>query len=89
MVSRAWLAPPTRLTRLAAAARRVCQLAGKNAAADAKDRRTPTPEIEWNGEMIGDLRRRSSAIRNYGATFGHCSSTLVRCLMVNRIRGRW
>jgi hypothetical protein len=28
--------------------------------AEAKDRRTPTPEIEWNGEMIGDLRRRSS-----------------------------
>ena len=28
--------------------------------ADAKDRRRPTIEIEWNGEMIGDLRRRSS-----------------------------
>ena len=28
--------------------------------ADAKERRRPTSEIEWNGEMIGDLRRRSS-----------------------------
>jgi hypothetical protein len=28
--------------------------------ADARDRRRPTPEIEWNGAMIGDLRRRSS-----------------------------
>ena len=28
--------------------------------ADARDRRRPTSEIEWNGEMIGDLRRRSS-----------------------------
>jgi hypothetical protein len=28
--------------------------------ADARDRRRPTDEIEWNGEMIGDLRRRSS-----------------------------
>ena len=28
--------------------------------ADARDRRRSTPEIEWNGEMIGDLRRRSS-----------------------------
>ena len=28
--------------------------------AEAKDRRRPTPEIEWNGEMVGDLRRRSS-----------------------------
>jgi hypothetical protein len=27
--------------------------------ADARERRQPTPEIEWNGEMIGDLRRRS------------------------------
>src|SRR5262249_43216562 len=24
--------------------------------ADAKERRRPTSEIEWNGEMIGDLR---------------------------------
>ena len=28
--------------------------------ADAKARRRPTNEIEWNGEMIGELRRRSS-----------------------------
>jgi len=28
--------------------------------ADAKERRRPTSEIEWNGEMIGDLGRRSS-----------------------------
>ena len=28
--------------------------------AEAKDRRRPTLEIEWNGEMVGDLRRRSS-----------------------------
>jgi hypothetical protein len=28
--------------------------------ADAKDRRRLTPEIEWNGEVIGELRRRSS-----------------------------
>jgi len=28
--------------------------------AEARDWRRPTPEIEWNGEMIGDLRRRSS-----------------------------
>jgi hypothetical protein len=28
--------------------------------AEAKERRRPTAEIEWNGEMIGDLRRRSS-----------------------------
>jgi len=28
--------------------------------AEARDSRRPTPEIEWNGEMIGDLRRRSS-----------------------------
>jgi hypothetical protein len=27
--------------------------------ADARERRQPTREIEWNGEMIGDLRRRS------------------------------
>jgi hypothetical protein len=27
---------------------------------DARDRRRPTPEREWNGGMIGDLRRRSS-----------------------------
>ena len=27
--------------------------------ADARDRRRPAPEIEWNGEMIGELRRRS------------------------------
>ena len=24
-----------------------------------RDRRRPTSEIEWNGEMIGDLKRRS------------------------------
>jgi hypothetical protein len=28
--------------------------------ADDKGLRRPTSEIEWNGEMIGDLRRRSS-----------------------------
>jgi hypothetical protein len=28
--------------------------------AEIRERRRPTPEIEWNGEMIGDLRRRSS-----------------------------
>ena len=28
--------------------------------ADARDQRRPAPEIEWNGEMIGELRRRSS-----------------------------
>jgi hypothetical protein len=28
--------------------------------ADARARRGPTHEIEWNGAMIGDLRRRSS-----------------------------
>jgi hypothetical protein len=28
--------------------------------ADARDRQRPAREIEWNGEMIGDLRRRSS-----------------------------
>jgi hypothetical protein len=28
--------------------------------ADAKNHRPPTPEIERNGAMIGDLRRRSS-----------------------------
>jgi len=28
--------------------------------ADARDRRLPAPEIEWNGEMVGDFRRRSS-----------------------------
>jgi hypothetical protein len=27
--------------------------------AESKDRRRPTGEIEWNGEMIGELRRRS------------------------------
>jgi hypothetical protein len=27
--------------------------------ADARDRRRPTNGIEWNGEMIGELRRRS------------------------------
>jgi len=27
--------------------------------ADDSERRRPTPEIEWNGAMIGDLRRRS------------------------------
>ena len=27
--------------------------------ADARERDRPTPEIEWNGAMIGDLRRRS------------------------------
>jgi hypothetical protein len=27
--------------------------------AEAKERRRSTPEIEWNGEMIGELRRRS------------------------------
>jgi hypothetical protein len=27
---------------------------------NARDRRRPTSEIEWNGEMIGELRRRSS-----------------------------
>ena len=27
--------------------------------ADARDRRRSTIEIEWNGEMIGDLRRQS------------------------------
>jgi hypothetical protein len=26
---------------------------------DTRDRRLPTGEIEWNGEMIGELRRRS------------------------------
>ena len=26
----------------------------------ARDRRQPTGEIEWNGKMIGELRRRSS-----------------------------
>jgi hypothetical protein len=30
--------------------------------ADARDRRGPTSQIEWNGEMIGDLRRRSADI---------------------------
>jgi hypothetical protein len=28
--------------------------------ADAKDGRRSTPEIEWNGAMIGDLRHPSS-----------------------------
>ena len=28
--------------------------------AEIRERRRPTPELEWNGEMIGDLRRRSS-----------------------------
>jgi hypothetical protein len=28
--------------------------------ADANDQRRPTPKKEWNGAMIGDLRRRSS-----------------------------
>jgi hypothetical protein len=28
--------------------------------ADARERRKPTTEIEWNGAMVGDLRRRSS-----------------------------
>jgi len=27
--------------------------------ADTRERRSPTPEIEWNGAMIGDMRRRS------------------------------
>jgi hypothetical protein len=27
--------------------------------ADARERHRPTSEIEWNGAMIGDLRRRS------------------------------
>jgi hypothetical protein len=27
--------------------------------AEARDRRRPIAEIEWNGAMIGDLRRRS------------------------------
>jgi hypothetical protein len=27
---------------------------------DARERRQPSAEIEWNGQMIGDLRRRSS-----------------------------
>ena len=27
---------------------------------DTRDRRQPTGEIEWNGKMIGELRRRSS-----------------------------
>ena len=27
--------------------------------AEGKDRRPPTGEIEWNGEMVGELRRRS------------------------------
>jgi hypothetical protein len=27
---------------------------------DTRDRRQPTREIEWNGKMIGELRRRSS-----------------------------
>ena len=27
--------------------------------AEGKDRRRPTGEIEWNGEIIGELRRRS------------------------------
>ena len=25
---------------------------------DAREPRRPIPEIEWNGEMIGDMRRR-------------------------------
>jgi hypothetical protein len=29
---------------------------------DAREQRRPLPEIEWNGEMIGDLRRRSSDV---------------------------
>jgi hypothetical protein len=28
--------------------------------ADSFDRHQSRPEIEWNGEMVGDLRRRSS-----------------------------
>jgi hypothetical protein len=28
--------------------------------AEIRERRRLTPEIEWNGEMVGDLRRRSS-----------------------------
>jgi hypothetical protein len=27
--------------------------------ADTRNRRQPPSEIEWNGQMIGDLRRRS------------------------------
>jgi len=27
--------------------------------ADTRERRSSTPEIEWNGAMIGDIRRRS------------------------------
>lgn len=27
--------------------------------ADTREQRSPTPEIEWNGAMIGDMRRRS------------------------------
>ena len=31
----------------------------------ARDRRQPTGEIEWNGKMIGELRRRSSTLRTH------------------------
>ena len=27
---------------------------------EARERRRPSAEIKWNGQMIGDLRRRSS-----------------------------
>jgi hypothetical protein len=28
--------------------------------ADVKNRQRPTPQLKWNGEMIGDFRRQSS-----------------------------
>jgi hypothetical protein len=30
--------------------------------AEARDRRRPAIEMEWNGAMVGDLRRRSSDV---------------------------
>jgi hypothetical protein len=41
--------------------------------ADAKERRRPTPEIEWNGEMIGELGRRSSDAFYAGLKESHVS----------------
>jgi hypothetical protein len=46
--------------------------------AEMRERRRPTPEIEWNGEMIGD----------YDVYTGNCSSSRVRCPMVSRMRGQ-
>jgi hypothetical protein len=33
---------------------------------EARDRRRPIAEMEWNGAMIGDLRRRRSTLSAHG-----------------------